>query len=164
MLKAGQPKTQELSLLPLDADSVGADRRLSMVTESYRKLRTAIFYSQADQPPKTLLVTSATTKEGKTMTAVNTAIVLAQAGLKVLLIDADLRRPSCDQILDVWATEGLSDYLVGHEELDKMITRRAGAQSVASHPRAPSAQSTELLTRKRCAKPWRSSNTATILS
>ena len=104
--KARLPKTQEPSLVPLDADSVAADRRLSMVTESYRKLRTANFFlPQVDQPPKTLLVTSATTKEGKTVTAVNTAIMLAQTGLQVLLIDADLRRPSCDQILDVWATK-----------------------------------------------------------
>src|SRR5262245_12629088 len=66
----------------------------SSVIESYRMLRTSILLSNAGAPPKTILITSSQPGEGKTTTAVNTSILLAQLGASVLLIDADLRRPA----------------------------------------------------------------------
>jgi capsular exopolysaccharide synthesis family protein len=97
-------------------------RRLSVITEGYRKLRTSIFLSSADEPPpKTILFTSSTAGEGKTMTAANTAIMFAQLGNNVLLIDADLHRPSCHKALKVPGATGLADYLAGQENLDKAI-------------------------------------------
>lgn len=94
---------------------------LSMLTESYRKLRTAIFLSRPAEPPKTILFTSGTNSEGKTMTVANTAIMLAQMELQVLLIDADLRRPSCHRALKMRGGRGLTDFLAGQEPLDNVI-------------------------------------------
>jgi polysaccharide biosynthesis transport protein len=94
---------------------------LSMLTEAYRKLRTAIFLSRPGEPPKTILFTSGTKGEGKTMTVANTAIMLAQMELQILVIDADLRKPSCHKALRVRGGRGLTDFLAGQEELDSAI-------------------------------------------
>jgi polysaccharide biosynthesis transport protein len=94
---------------------------LSMLTEAYRKLRTSIFQSRPGEPPKTLLFTSGTNGEGKTMTVANTAIMLAQMDLQVLVLDADLRRPSCHKAFRVKGGPGLTDFLTGQEELDNVI-------------------------------------------
>ena len=98
-----------------------SDRRISVVTESYRKLRAAIFLSRPEAPPKTILFTSGTASEGKTITVANTAIMFARLGNRVLLMDADLRRPTCHKALKVQGATGLADYLAGQEELDKVI-------------------------------------------
>ena len=94
---------------------------LSVVSEAYRKLRTAIFLSRAETPPKTILFTSATAAEGKTITAANTAIALAHQGSTVLLIDADLHRPSCHKALKIPGAQGLADYLAGQLDLHRAI-------------------------------------------
>src|SRR5207253_6808289 len=65
----------------------------SPAAEAYRHLRTSLLLSSAGQPPKTILVTSSQPSEGKTTTAVNTAVMLAQTGAEVLIVDCDLRRP-----------------------------------------------------------------------
>jgi Mrp family chromosome partitioning ATPase len=64
----------------------------SALAEAYRQLRTSVLLSTAGRAPKTLLVTSSLPGEGKTTTAVNTAISLAQTGVNVVIIDADMRR------------------------------------------------------------------------
>lgn len=94
---------------------------LSIVTEAYRKLRTSIFLSRPGQPPKTILFTSGTNGEGKTTTVANTAIMFAQSGLRVLVIDADLHRASCHKALRVRNGRGLTDFLAGQEALEKVI-------------------------------------------
>ncbi|MBP9501746.1 MAG: polysaccharide biosynthesis tyrosine autokinase [Candidatus Promineofilum sp.] len=66
----------------------------SPVSESYRSLRTAVLYSNVDRQTRTMAVTSANPREGKSITSANLAVVLAQGGHRVLLIDADLRRPT----------------------------------------------------------------------
>lgn len=66
----------------------------SPVSESYRSLRTAVLYSNVDRQTRTMVVTSANPREGKSVTSANLAVVLAQGGHRVLLIDADLRRPT----------------------------------------------------------------------
>lgn len=94
---------------------------LSVLTESYRTIRTALLLSLADGPPKTVVFTSATQQEGKTATAVNTAVVYAQMGLRVMLIDGDLRRPRCHTILKIDNTAGLSEILAGQIEAQRGI-------------------------------------------
>ncbi len=96
---------------------------LSSVVEAYRMLRTSVLLSTAGMPPRTILVTSSQPSEGKTTTAVNTAISLAQLGARVLLIDADLRRPAVHKTFKLQHTRGLSSYLSGSGHIDDLIVK-----------------------------------------
>lgn len=95
---------------PLSPLLVASDPRSSLA-EAYRHLRTSILLSTAGRAPRTLLITSSLPSEGKTTTATNTAISLAQTGGRVLIIDADLRRPRLHSIFNVGNGEGLSTLL-----------------------------------------------------
>ena len=94
---------------------------LSRVAEAYRSLRSSLLLSQAGGPPHIMLMTSATRGEGKTTTLVNTAILFAQLGIPVLVIDADLRRPRCHMLLKMENSAGLSDLLTGQIDIDGAI-------------------------------------------
>jgi capsular exopolysaccharide synthesis family protein len=83
----------------------------SPLAEAYRHLRTSVLLSTAGRAPKSLLVTSSLPGEGKTTTAVNTAISLAQTGASVVIIDADMRRPRLQSIFDMHGQQGLSSIL-----------------------------------------------------
>ncbi len=83
--------------------------------ESYRALRTSIILSSEEGPPRSLLVTSTAPEEGKTATAVNLAVGLAQSGYSVLLMDADMRKPRVNAIFDLPNEHGLSTALQGVE-------------------------------------------------
>ncbi|HEU0253071.1 MAG TPA: polysaccharide biosynthesis tyrosine autokinase, partial [Pyrinomonadaceae bacterium] len=83
----------------------------SPLAEAYRHLRTSVLLSTAGRAPKSLLVTSSLPGEGKTTTAVNTAISLAQTGASVVIIDADMRRPRLQTIFGMNRQEGLSSIL-----------------------------------------------------
>lgn len=83
----------------------------SPISESYRILRSAIAFETLDEPIRTLLVTSVTRGEGKSLTSVNLASAIAMDGKRVLLLDADLRRPSLHSLMQVEAQPGLSEFL-----------------------------------------------------
>jgi capsular exopolysaccharide synthesis family protein len=83
----------------------------SNVAESYRAIRTALLLSTPGKSPQVVMITSALPQEGKSTTTVNTGIVLAQKGSRVLLVDADLRRPFLHQILGTSSPNGLSALL-----------------------------------------------------
>ncbi len=91
------------------------------MAEAYRSFRSALLLSQAGGPPHTMLVTSAGRGDGKTTTLVNTAIVFAQLGIRVLIVDADLRRPHCHMLLRAENKAGLSDLLAGQLDLEAAI-------------------------------------------
>ena len=100
-------------------------RPQSQMAESYRALRTSLLLSNLGAPPKVIMVTSALPQEGKTTTSINCAVVLAQKGVRVLLIDADLRRPSIHKTLGMGPHSGLSNVLTGSTTLEEAITRTA---------------------------------------
>jgi succinoglycan biosynthesis transport protein ExoP len=94
-----------------------------LASEAYRVLRTSILFSSPGQTPRLLLVTSTLPMEGKTLTTANLATAMAQAEGDVLLIDADLRRPTLHQLLGVPREPGLSNFLVGKtDELPVVAT------------------------------------------
>jgi len=93
--------------------------------EAYRALRANISFSSIDRPVKTILVTSAAPREGKTTTVINLGIIMAQAGSRVLIVDADFRRPSLHHIFGFLpkgkrALPGLSNLIVGNSTLDQV--------------------------------------------
>ena len=98
-------------------------RPQSQMAESYRALRTSLLLTNLGAPPKIIMVTSALPQEGKSTTSINTAIVLAQKGVRVLLIDADLRRPSIHKTLGMGPRSGLSNVLTGSTTLQQAIAR-----------------------------------------
>jgi polysaccharide biosynthesis transport protein len=98
----------------------------SPLTEAFRSLRTSVLLSAAGQPPRSLLVSSAQPGEGKTTVSSNLAISLAQLGQRVLLIDADLRRPSVHRAFQIQGGLGAVSYLTGQQDwrgaVEKMAT------------------------------------------
>lgn len=102
---------------------VTQSRPQSQMAESYRALRTSLLLSSLGAPPKVILITSALPQEGKTTTSINTSIVLGQKGVRVLLIDADLRRPGVHKTLGMGPRSGLSNVLTGSASLQQAIAR-----------------------------------------
>jgi succinoglycan biosynthesis transport protein ExoP len=97
-------------------------RPQSQMAEAYRSLRTSLLLSHLGAPPKIIMVTSALPQEGKSTTSINCAIVLAQKGVRVLLIDCDLRRPSIHKTLGLGPRSGLSNVLTGSTTTKQAIT------------------------------------------
>lgn len=89
--------------------------------EAFRSIRTNLQYVDVDNPPRTVVITSSLLEEGKSTTACNLAIAVAQAGSKVLLLEADLRRPKVAEYLGVDGSRGLTDVLIAQATLDNTI-------------------------------------------
>lgn len=110
----------------------------SEVAEAYRTIRTAVYFSGqgVGNRAKTLLVTSPEPGDGKTTSASNLAIAIAQTGRNILLLDADFRKPTQHKNLDVKDTVGLSSVLAGIETLERAI-QRTGVEGLDILPCGP---------------------------
>jgi len=111
----------------------------SQTAESFRVLRTSILLSSAPQPPQVVLVTSAHPNEGKTFASVNLALALAQRGSRVLLVDADLRKPNVLKALGVsdGAGPGLSSFLTRGHDIEQALQAFTAAPNLWLLPPGP---------------------------
>jgi succinoglycan biosynthesis transport protein ExoP len=98
---------------------------LSIISESYQTLCTALLFSLPDRSPRTILITSSQPQEGKTVTAIAIATILARNGASVLLIDADLRNGHCHRLLGLQNGSGLTNVLTGQVSATECIQRTA---------------------------------------
>jgi polysaccharide biosynthesis transport protein len=102
-------------------DLVVHARPQSVAAECLRAIRTNLLFMSPDKPLRTILVTSSGPQEGKTTTAVTLAEVMADSGNRVLLLDADMRRPRLHRVFDVTNAEGLSSLILGEGSLDSIV-------------------------------------------
>ena len=126
------------SIVPL-WNRIEGNGQNSALAEAFHELRTSVLLSTAKHPPKTVLVTSAKGGEGKTTVAANLAVSLAQLGEKVLLIDADLRRPSLHNFFGLPNTSGLVNFLTGNPDWRSLLSHPApiGLSVLPSGPIPP---------------------------
>jgi capsular exopolysaccharide synthesis family protein len=106
---------------PVGTGLITLEERHSPMAEAYRHLRTSLLFSSAGKPPQTILVTSSQPSEGKTTTAINTAVTLAQADADVVIVDCDLRRPRLHSYFDLENSQGLTNYLSGERNTEHLI-------------------------------------------
>jgi polysaccharide biosynthesis transport protein len=104
-----------------DTASAISHHPYSVVSESYQNICTSLLFSLPERPPRTILITSAQPKEGKSATATNIAMTLAWNGAPVLLIDADLRNGCCHRLLGLSNGNGLTDVLTGNMSATAII-------------------------------------------
>jgi capsular exopolysaccharide synthesis family protein len=139
-LERAAPQLSVLASIPKVARSrrkgrrsvIALDAPNSAAAEAYRSLRTGIEFARTHMPLEVIVVTSAVAGEGKSTTAVNLAVSLAQAGFKVVLIDGDFRRPALAGALGVDAGDGLTSVLLKRNTLDQALQTipLAGEQSL----------------------------------
>jgi tyrosine-protein kinase Etk/Wzc len=105
----------------VDAHLVTVSFPFSSIAESYRQMRTNLQFAKVGSPARTLMLTSPTQGDGKSTTASNLAVAFAQTGKRVLLVDADLRRPMQHSIFRIEQGAGLTELLTGKAILERVI-------------------------------------------
>ena len=149
----GMPKGQPPArgdLIELDEEELRfrnvlaqAEQEQSLIADRYRLLRTRIRQLMAPNGWSKLGITSPSSQEGKTLTAINLAIAASrESSAQVVLIDADLRRPAVDKYLGLGRNKGLQDYLTGDATLDEVVCRPANLQNLSILPSQLSVSST----------------------
>ena len=106
------------------------------IAEDYRTVRTSILFSHADSAPRTICFTSTLPQEGKTATVSNMAVSFSQLEGKVLLIDADLRKPRLHKVYKLRNNIGLSSFLTGNNSFDEVV-QLTGIENVWAVPSGP---------------------------
>lgn len=131
----------------MDQNLIALHKPQSVEAQVFKNLRTNILFPSAGKPPKSILVTSALPGEGKSFVCANLAISIAQ-GLEdhVLLIDADLRKPTIDNFFGIGQVPGLSEYLVGGEDVSKHFIKTTVQKLTVLPAGKPPHNPTELLT------------------
>lgn len=114
--------------IPLDKErrrqpAIAFEHDNSAIAEAFRKLRTNLQFLAVDNPPRVIVVTSSMPSEGKSTTAINVALALAEADHDVLLVDGDMRRPTINKYLDLIGPVGFSTVLSGTATLDEALQR-----------------------------------------
>ena len=107
----------------VQSEFMSSERPRSTITESYRSLRTSILFTAVEHKRKTILLTSSGPQEGKTTTAINMAIIMAQAGEKTILLDADLRQPKIEKNFNIGSEHGMTEALAGTESIGSVIRK-----------------------------------------
>jgi capsular exopolysaccharide synthesis family protein len=112
--------------IPLDKErrskpAIYFDRDNSAIAEAFRKLRTNLQFLSVDNPPRVIVILSSAPSEGKSTTAINIALALAEADKSVVLVDGDMRRPSLDKYLDLVGSVGFSTVLSGGASLAEVL-------------------------------------------
>jgi len=125
-------KRQANPAIPFDSENSGA-------AEAFRKLRTNLQFLAVDNPPRLIVITSPSPNEGKSTTAINIALALAEAEHDVVLVDGDLRRPRLAKYLDVVGSVGFSSALSGSASLSEVLqqTKYPRLTVLASGPIPP---------------------------
>ncbi|MDA9471849.1 CpsD/CapB family tyrosine-protein kinase [Enterococcus sp. 5H] len=126
-------KTKAVSLITL------ADKS-SPISEQYRTIRTNIQYAMVDRDLKTLVITSSGPSEGKSTTSANLAIVFANSGKRVLLVDADMRKPTVAKTFSIDNVRGLSTLLGSRETVLHQVVQPSGVDNLflmTSGPKPP---------------------------
>lgn len=140
-------RTGLVGTIPLDKHrriepAISFDGDHTAIAETFRKLRTNLQFLSVDNPPRVILIASSLPAEGKTTTAINLALALAEAGDNVIVVDGDLRRPKLDQYLGVVRSVGFSTVLSGAVSLDDALQstrfRRLSVLAAGAIPPNPS--------------------------
>ena len=106
----------------LDIDRIVEKDSHSLAAEAYRSIRTNLLFSlNHSSSAKSLVITSSVPREGKTLTAVNLAMMIANSGERVLLVDADMRKPRVHTIFNDKNESGLSEFLSGKKDFNSVV-------------------------------------------
>ncbi len=125
-VQLGVPFLGMIPTVPKNKDAANpllTDIGLTNFSEAFKTVRTNVLFSSADDGLRTLVVTSAGPGEGKSICSANIAIAIAQAGQRVLLVDADMRRPRVHEIFKIREEPGLSNLLTGNSKASEVIQK-----------------------------------------
>ncbi len=124
----GITKVGLVGSIPLDKErrnkpAISFDNDNSGIAEAFRKLRTNLQFLSVDNPPRVIVLTSSMPSEGKSTTAINVALALAEGEQNVVLVDGDMRRPTLAKYLDLVGPVGFSTVLSGRASLDEALQK-----------------------------------------
>nr|WP_241730797.1 polysaccharide biosynthesis tyrosine autokinase [Dietzia cercidiphylli] len=142
---AGKPVVGSIPFRKNDDKQKGAEHIVpfrdghSPAAESFRRLRTNLQFLNVDRPPRVFVLTSSVAAEGKSETTINLSLALAESGNRVLIIEADLRRPRVVSYMSMPDKVGLTNILSGRAEFADVVqeTRHAGVDLLACGPLPP---------------------------